>query len=431
MSNSRSSAAINSMGLKLLQNVCEVQIPDGGFAISSASIGIALAMLAGGAADVGCDKVCDMLGVDAVEGLDQVFLGLAAYSDTTSAANAIFAEKDVEIREIYIQFLQRFSIHINQEFPRLVDGLNTINAWIANNTNNMIQNMLQPSMISNAHLILINTLAYKGIWKDKFNPASTIRNYPFHLNDSTTSKVDMMFRRREEILVHRTTNYMAVRLPYQAAQPAAVTSFIAYLPHEGKSVQDILSQMPVQPHLANFMPRTFDNFGFPKMEMSSQKNILPLLSKLGYQLPTEFPNLATGSNLVQAILHRTVISLDEQGTRAAACTTKECSEIAKGNTVSWLNQAMPNRKLGQHNKEGSHLSPAMQDSTALRPASVPQPAPNTLPAHSRGKFIEYEAELLSYKTTSNRGGISCGGHWFYTIANTSRNKQMSVSSAHT
>ncbi|KAF3490680.1 proteinase inhibitor I4 [Arthroderma uncinatum] len=313
-------ASVNDLGLKMLQLACNKEIPTGGIIVSPASIGIALAMLAGAAIPSESEKMCTALGSDKPESLDALYLSLKDCKDTTAAANAIFAKKGTKLDKEYASFLQQFAVLTNTEFPRLIDGLDTINTWITNNTMGMIKDMIKRESVLQSHIVLVNALSYKGTWKEQFNPKDTTRKYPFQVSESETRPVDMMFRLNEHILVYEAKNYTAIQLPYQASSPAASTSFMAYLPHPGTSVQQVLSSIPPLHGKNRFTSEKFDRFGFPKMETSSGMDILPLFRQIGFHIPGDFPKMGMGGNVVQSILHNTAISLDEKGTRAAAST---------------------------------------------------------------------------------------------------------------
>ncbi|KAM5486853.1 hypothetical protein McanCB56680_001257 [Microsporum canis] len=323
-------ASVNSLGLKLLQLLCDKETPDGGIAVSPASLGIAMAMLAGAAIPSESEKMCSALGVDEPEALDALYHSLKRCKDTTAAANAIFAEKGITLHDEYTSFLQRFAVMTNMEFPRLVDGLETINGWISDNTMGMIQDMISKDSIALSHIVLVNALSYKGTWKEQFDPKNTASEYPFRVTESETRPVDMMFRFRENILVYEAVNYTAVQLQYEAESPAAATSFIAYLPRPNSSMQEVLSSIPPLQGQTRFISKKIDRFGFPKVEMSSGMDVFPLFKQIGFHIPRDFPKMGAGGNILQSILHNTAVSIDEHGTRAAACTAALMTRCAAG-----------------------------------------------------------------------------------------------------
>ncbi|EFQ97212.1 serpin B6 [Nannizzia gypsea CBS 118893] len=314
-------SSVSFVGLKLLQQLCGKEIPDGGIALSPASIGIAMAMLAGAAIPSEAQKMCQSMGFgDKPEELDAVHHHLKHCNDTTAAANAIFAEKGTVLHDEYTNFLERFEVCTNMEFPRLVDGRDAINGWISDNTMGMINNMISNDSLARSHLVLINALAFKGIWKEKFDPKNTASDFQFKVTDSDIRRVDMMFRFKEDIYVHNTSKYRAVKLPYEAKNVSALTSFTAYLPRDGVSVQEVMSCLPSIQEQNSFRQEKIDRFGFPKMDMSYSTDIFPLFEEIGLHIPSDFPKMGEGGNIVSSVLHNTAVSVDEQGTRAAAST---------------------------------------------------------------------------------------------------------------
>lgn len=257
---------------------------------------------------------------DKPEELDVVHRGLKCCKETTAAANAIFAEKGTILHDEYTSFLERFEVCTNMEFPRLVDGVDTINGWISDNTMGMINNMISNDSLALSHLVLINALALKGIWKEQFDPENTASDFPFKVTDLDIRRVDMMFRFSEDIYIHETSKYNAVRLPYEAKDLSASTSFTAYLPRDGVSVQEVISCLPSPQEQTSFRQREVDRFGFPKVDMSCGMDIFPLFEEIGLHIPNNFPKMGAGGNILSSVLHNTAVSIDEQGTRAAAST---------------------------------------------------------------------------------------------------------------
>ncbi|EZF33127.1 glia-derived nexin [Trichophyton mentagrophytes] len=321
-------SCISHTARAILLDLCGQEIPESGFAISPASIGIAMAMLIGAATPSDAARMCTSLGVARPEQFDVVHHLLKHCKDTTAVANAIFADKGTVLDDGYARFLDGFEVCANMEFPRLLDGLATINGWISDNTMGMINNMIHDDNLAHSHLVLINALAFKGIWKEKFDQKNTVSDYPFKVTDSDIRRVDMMFRFGEEIFVWDTPKYNAVKLPYEAESFSASTSFKAYLPRDGVSVQEVLSSLSSEQ--APFRQKKVSRLGFPKIDMSYGTDLFKTFPRIGTYIPSGFPKMGAGENVLSAILHNTAITIDEQGTRAAAATAVMMTRSALG-----------------------------------------------------------------------------------------------------
>lgn len=71
------------------------------------------------------------------------------------------------------------------------------------------------------------------------------------------------------------------------------------------------------------------------MELSYEMELLPTLQQLGFPVSTSFPNMGSGPVQVQNVIHKTAVSLDEEGTRAAAATVvaTRCVAMESNNLI--------------------------------------------------------------------------------------------------
>jgi serpin B len=236
-----------------------------------------------------------------------------------SFANAVFADQSFTINPDYAKYVEAFRAHVKLNLPTLVEGRDVINGWISENTNRMIENMLAPQDLSGAHVALVNALAFKGVWKTKFSTELTRKRYPFRLSADKARPTDMMFLKGAQVPFYKGSGYTAVQLPYTASSSSSAMSFVAYLPDETRSLQEILNDLRHQ-EIPIFTPKRLTQLGLPKLKITTAVDIFPLLRGLGYLASNNFPQIGTGPNVVDAILHNTAINLDENGTEAAAAT---------------------------------------------------------------------------------------------------------------
>ncbi|KAL2847775.1 Serpin domain-containing protein [Aspergillus pseudoustus] len=313
---------INQLGWNVVSRLCANNnngVPPDGAAVSALSITTALAMLAGGATGTHRDELCSSLGLQQPDEITTVLPNVLETLNSDAirfkSANALFTTSDTEVYPEYIEYLQQLDAHIDSGFTTLADGVDQINGWIEKGTDGLIRNMLSRDSLALAHMVLVNALVFKAKWENAFEPEYTISDHPFH----TTKKVDMMFRHQEYVLVHEREEYTAVRLPYVSTTPSSEWSFVAYLPSEGKSVQDIIPHIH-QYDAGSFTRTKLAKLGLPKFNLQTNDSIKPILEELGYPLSGNFSAMGTGANLVEQIIHSVTIILDEEGTEAAAAT---------------------------------------------------------------------------------------------------------------
>src|ERR1035441_191585 len=112
-------------------------------------------------------------------------------------ADALWAQQDASFLPDYLKLLQTdygagFRPVDFKTSPDVVRA--TINQWIADQTNDKIQNLLGPGSVTAAtRLVLTNAIYFKGTWRDQFNPDYT-EDQDFHLTTKQSIKTQMMNR---------------------------------------------------------------------------------------------------------------------------------------------------------------------------------------------------------------------------------------------
>ncbi|KAL2869514.1 Serpin domain-containing protein [Aspergillus lucknowensis] len=313
--------SVNHLGWEIVTQLCARGVPPEGTCVSALSIAIAIVMLAGGAEGTPRRQLCAKLGFQSPDNICTVLLRVLTALKGSDAiqfrsANALFAQKDNIIYADYAHYLSRLDATIDSDFPKLVDGLERINEWVSRETDGLIKDMLTRGALEGSQMVLINTLVFKAAWEGPFDPKNTVKDFPFHRADRA-SKVDMMFHHGQHILVNQQADYTAVRLPYTCT-PRSEWSFIAYLPHEDISLNDIIPRL--KSGVPMFSKIIVDTFGLPKFNLRTKDRIKDILQNLGYPLSGNFSAMGTGRNIVDNVLHCVTIILDEKGTEAAAAT---------------------------------------------------------------------------------------------------------------
>lgn len=316
---------INQLGWNLAIHLIDKGSSSASIAISPLSITIALSMLAGGADEAKCRKLCEKLGLDEPDELIPAFstiqYALTSTLDTGrqfTTANALFADNSTAVVPSYAEYLRHFGAHLDCSFVHLQDGTDLINGWISEQTNGLIPSMLSRQILTQANMVLINALVFKATWQKKFDRKNTIKDFPFHTSNHRTSPVEMMFFHREEVLISKNSAYTAVRLPY-ASGAQSQWSFMACLPSEGTSPLDTLRTICRDGIPRQFVPTKLLQFGLPKFNLHLQEGIAQWLQDLGYPISGTFPRISD-SFFVQHIIHSVAILLDENGTEAASAT---------------------------------------------------------------------------------------------------------------
>jgi serine protease inhibitor len=133
---------------------------------------------------------------------------------TMNSANKIFPSVEFDIRASYRRIL---SVTFNTTEQALnfsnsaTLAANAINSWVAANTNNKINNLIdEKSLTKETRLVLVNTLYFKGSWQMTFD--GDAQQEEFNLTNGRTARVTMMqFRSAKMLRVQNQPNGLQAR----------------------------------------------------------------------------------------------------------------------------------------------------------------------------------------------------------------------------
>jgi serpin B len=204
----------------------------------------------------------------------------------------------------------------------------TINNWVAQQTEDKIKDLLPPDSIDSlTRLVLTNAIYFYGAWAVPFDEDLT-RSGNFYLADDDVVSVPMMsffqnIKEKETLLAVVLDGYTAVDLPYKGRE----ISMLILVPDRGRffEFEQALDASLIDQTLESLRPWDL-NLRMPKFKYESEFELKDTLSQLG--MPEAFdPNYADFSGMngnrelyIQEGYHKGFISVDEKGTEAAAAT---------------------------------------------------------------------------------------------------------------
>ena len=329
------SAAAADFGVRLFQT----SIEEGkNTLISPLSVLYALAMTTNGADGETLAQMEHVLGMD-VDNLNSFML---AYLDLLpesekykmSLANSIWFKDDPNFI-VEQSFLQTNADYYGAGAYKAAfdEGTrNDINNWVKEHTDGMIPDILD-EIPDEAIMYLVNALAFEAEWADVYEKHQ-IREGRFTMEDRTHQDVDMMHSQEYTYLEDdMATGFMKFYKDNRY-------SFVAMLPNEGVSVQQYVDSLTGD-HLRDLLtnPEEVTVFAvMPKFEVEYDIEMSEVLQEMGMTdafdwKVADFSRLGTynvdGMNIcINRVLHKTFISVTEQGTKAGAATAVEM--VAEG-----------------------------------------------------------------------------------------------------
>ena len=197
-----------------------------------------------------------------------------------------------------------------------------INDWASEQTEGRIEDLLPSGLINPlTRLVLTNAIYFKARWQHEFSERTT-QDDIFFLLDSSEVTVPMMHQRARFDYIEGD-DYQSVRLPYLGEEIAMVI----LLPAEGRFVdfENSLESDRLNAIIEDMEHREVE-LALPKFEFETGYELGNTLTDLGIkdafdQGLADFSGMTGNRELfIGEAIHKAFVSVDEEGTEAAAVT---------------------------------------------------------------------------------------------------------------
>ncbi len=318
-----------------LLRACATEEPDENTLVSPLSVLYALSMVENGASGETLAQIEAATGMsaDALSSALQSRAVRAADDDSQlSLANSVWL-RDSDGLRVSDDYLDACATNLGaQAYAAPFDDTTAddINGWVSDHTHEMIPSIVE-DIPDEAQLYLVNALAFEAPWQDPYNPAFTEPD-TFTCEDGTTQDVDMMLSMESSYLEGElATGFVR---PYEGYE----YGFVGLLPNEGVTVSDLLASLDGASLQALLEPRpnTVADVGLPRFTVTYGNELSEELASLGVtdvfdQERADLTRMGTSDNgplYASAVLHKTFIDVNEEGTSAAATTVVEVADGA-------------------------------------------------------------------------------------------------------
>lgn len=338
--------ASNAFAFNMLHAVCGQDPASSNKLISPLSIYLALSMVYNGAAHATKDSIAQTL---QLAGID--------INDLNAVCNALITQLPGEDNRVQLaianslwynqnsyQPLPSFLTTVQNSYVATMQPLdfsngssvNTINKWVADNTNNKIPKVMD-ALSADDMMYLVNAIYFNGAWKTRFSASGT-HNDAFHVEGGGMKMVPFM----EDKLITRfyaNDQFSIAELPYGGGSSY---SMFVVLPKQEQSMLTFAAQMneTVLADAIDKMDSAEVEIVLPKWEYSYDiPDMKPELSMLGmgnaFSKEADFSNMYNANQIkpyITKAVHKAYIKVNEEGTEAAAVTA-----IGVGTTSSSTN----------------------------------------------------------------------------------------------
>lgn len=299
--------------------------------ISPLSILCALAMTANGAREQTLDQMESAFGLP-IEELNRYLRWYTASLPQgenyhLSLANSIWLTEDLRFTPNQ-DFLQLNADYYGADIysaPFDASTCNDINSWVKDKTDGMIEEILD-EINPYAVMYLVNALAFEAQWSSVYTEYD-VSDGIFTKEDGSEREVEMMHSMENVYLEdERAAGFVKYYEDYSYA-------FVALLPKEGISIEEYLSSL-TGAQLCSLLSNARNTqvvTAIPKFETDFSIELSEILVNMGMSDAfdpdnADFTGLGSSTNgniFINRVLHKTFITVGEQGTKAGAATVVE------------------------------------------------------------------------------------------------------------
>ncbi|XP_050421989.1 serine protease inhibitor 88Ea-like [Adelges cooleyi] len=246
-----------------------------------------------------------------------------------SSTDRLFVSKRLPLQkclnEVFAQEVHPMDFVVDPELARMY-----INNWVANSTNGHITDLIPVSHVNyNTRLVLANAAYFKGFWSSQFSSEST-KDEVFYTSPNENALVPMMWQSGIfNLLSSDELGAHVLELPYKGGD---ISLFVILPPFNKQRGISLLTKRLntniLQEIVSSNEWRTRSvEVSLPKFSIEqTMDNLVPLLEQMGigdlFKGNADLSTLTGGANgvSVDEAVHKAKISVDEEGTIAAAAT---------------------------------------------------------------------------------------------------------------
>lgn len=239
-------------------------------------------------------------------------------------ANALWIAQGFEPISDYVDIAKTYyDSHVQNVDFITNDGVNTINEWVKEKTEDKIQEILaQDSTDELTRMVITNAMYFKGKWASQFDSRIT-SDESFWVDASTSVKVPMM----KDVGIFnyiKTNEFKALEMHYQGDK----ISMLVLLPHDRNGLGSLEKSLDLQKlyDLKVKMTREPLTVHMPKFEFDTEYDLVEKLQSLGVHKAFDennanFDGITEDERLfIAKAIHKAFVDVNEEGTEAAAIT---------------------------------------------------------------------------------------------------------------
>ena len=314
------------------------------------SISVALGMTYAGARGETAEQMADTLHFDlAPEKLHAAFNALEQILSSRgeeelpedggdpfqlNIANALWGQKDYHFEEAFLDTIARYyggGMRLVNFLEKAEEARQTINQWVYEKTEGKIEDLIPKGGVgAGTRLVLTNAIYFNASWLEKFPEERTEDGEFFTLDGGTITVPMMSYANPQRFRYQDGDMYQAVELPYVGNK----VSMLVLVPDQG-AFEEFEAGLNVETlsGIIQSMESQAVDLTFPKFEFETELSLAEVLVDMGMPAAmspeADFSGMTGSKELfISDVFHKAFVSVDEEGTEAAAATAVVMTESA-------------------------------------------------------------------------------------------------------
>ena len=313
--------------IRLLQAANNTFTDNSQIVLSPLSASMALSMVSNGAAGETQEEILNALGFNGFTAEDVNLFNqklMATLPDldntsTVSISNSLWMNQGNTILE---KFKKTLSDNYDAEVETVdfneQKTIEQINEWCETKTNGRIRDFIT-ALPPHSSFVLLNALHFKGGWVNKFK---TIKPDVFTTEAGGLQNVKYLYKEKTDYLYTENEYFSMAELHYGNK----AYSFVVVLPKEEVNIANCMANLTGEEWLeaVSNMKSTPLNMKLPKFKVENKLSLNETLKLMGinraFTEKADFSDLSKNETSLSQVLQTNYLSLDENGTEAAAVT---------------------------------------------------------------------------------------------------------------
>ena len=302
------------------------QTTEGNIIVSPVSLEQAIGMAANGAQGVSLNELTALTDDESLAALNQRNQAMAELlnqhrNDSVSymrVANSVWHLPELALWQPFRDsVVARYNARIDTANFATQQGIDSVNAWVCNNTDSLITKILEkpdPTLT----VALINATLFHGAWEWGLHPY-VVGKQPFLNADGSGTNVEMVQIKDwyRTAPVYLDDELVAVGVKFSGQDYASYYHVLFIMPRDYENMVALTAER--WHNLLEHKQQQYVNLVVPKFDVSCNEEMLPRLREMGAFVANDFSGIAPQA-FVESIIHSTRMTLDEEGMSAAAVT---------------------------------------------------------------------------------------------------------------